>query len=115
MGQQYALVWNRRLWKVNIFYIHNFLCDIINLNENTCYGQFTCEYTQRLWDLLRNGDDLTKAYELVNEIVQLEQVVNDSEGAQQFGDRLGVDYDNADLVIMMRLNNNLISGENKND
>ena len=71
---------------------------LVNLYELKAYGEYSCNYTREIVESLQSGS-LEKAKETVKEIYTLAQDVKYGESAQQFGDRVNMPYENADLIV----------------
>ncbi len=82
--------------EVNTYLEHDH--SLVNLYENSSFGDFTCSYTKNIIEALGNGD-LTTAKNLVEELYILARAVKAGEGAQAFGDRKQIGYDDADLIV----------------
>ena len=76
--------------------------DLIDTNKKMCYGDFTCEYTQKINQLLGEEDGLNKAYELIQEIIEHSNSISNDESSTDYANRVGIRYDNADLIEAMK-------------
>ena len=82
--------------EVNTYLEHEH--SIVNLYENSSYGEFSCDYTKNIVASLRQ-QSLEDAKAIVSMIYELAHEVKEGESAQGFGDRTKTAYDNADLVL----------------
>ena len=76
--------------------------DLIDTAKKVCYGDFSCDYTQRINQLLKEEDGLSKAYELIEEIVEHSNAISNGESATDYANRVGIRFDNADLIEAMK-------------